>query len=122
MEDQITHWQGSDPTLEYVGPELTTVAVPRIRTRESQEAKVGRLVTRRSFLLKSAGALGGVALGVYLAPSLNTLRVPSVHAQVSPCPTSISQPSSSPGGTNSDTVSACTTTSDSASVSDGHTK
>ncbi len=116
MEDQITRWHGSDPTSEYVAPELTTVTVPRILARESHEAKVGRLATRRSFLLKSGGVLGGVALGVYLAPSLNTLRVPSVHAQVSACPTSAV--TTSPGGSNPNTTSPCTTESISPSPGD----
>ena len=109
MEDQIRRSDTSDSTAEYVVPVFTTEGVPRIRARESKDAKVGNLATRRAFLLKSVGVLGGVALGVYLAPSLNTLRVHGVHAnaQVSPCPTSTV--STSYNGTDSTASSLCTT-------------
>ena len=109
MEEQNTPGQFSDPAMGSVTPEFTTGAVPRARARDSQEAKGGHVATRRSFILKSVGALGGVALGVYLAPSLNTLRVPSAHAhaQVSPCPTSSSTSDSL--GSNPNTSSLCST-------------
>ena len=61
IEDQITRSDTPDSTAEYVVPVFTTEEVPRIRARESKDAKVGNLATRRAFLLKSVGVLGGVA-------------------------------------------------------------
>ncbi len=41
-------------------------------------------LSRRSFLLRSGGALGGLALGMYLKPGLTSLQVPRAYAEVSP--------------------------------------
>lgn len=66
----------------------------------------GSPATRRAFLIKSAGVLGGVALGLYVTPAMNTIRVSSVHANVSPCPVS-SPTTSDPNGTNPTATSQC---------------
>jgi hypothetical protein len=41
-------------------------------------------LSRREFLLRGAGALAGLSLGVYTAPKLTTLVVPRAYANVSP--------------------------------------
>ena len=54
--------------------------------------------SRRSFLLKSAGVLGGLAVGLYVAPGINSVSISRVNATVSPCPTSATTSDPSAGG------------------------
>ncbi len=50
----------------------------------SPESRRRSQLSRRSFLLRSGGALGGLALGMYLKPGLTSLQVPRAYAEVSP--------------------------------------
>ena len=108
----------------YVPPTIDTARVRRTKApnedgrpfalARSKLATIGTSrVTRRRFLKGTAGAVGGVALALYVTPGITTLRAGSVDAPGTPCPTSPTtsdpdQPKPSP----------CTTTSDNPSPED----
>ena len=73
-------------------------------------AKKG-LSSRRSFLLKSAGVLGGLAVGLYVTPAMSSVSIRKAYANLSPCPTSAStsdlSTSDNPGEGDESTSSPC---------------
>lgn len=80
--------KGPSDGLNADGLSAATAPASEKVTQLAEKLRKSQL-SRRAFLLRSGGALGGLALGMYLKPSLTSLGIPPAFASVSPGQASI---------------------------------